>query len=222
MRNTSFALVLIAALAAGAAALTAQSKSPVADAAERRDAASVQALVAKGADVNAAQGDGMTALHWSAMNGDLKTMNVLLIAGATPDPLTRIGRYTPLHLASSKGQAAVVARLLDAGASSRAATSTGVQPIHLAAEAGSAEAVKALLDHGADVNARDDTHGRTPLVFAVSQNRLDAMKVLLARGADVRLTTKVIDYVARSAEDNAARTARDRAITAATGRATNS
>jgi ankyrin repeat protein len=41
--------------------------SPVADAAQRGDTAAVQALLKDGADVNAAQGDGMTALHWTAL-----------------------------------------------------------------------------------------------------------------------------------------------------------
>ena len=203
-------------------ALAAQTISSVADAAMRRDSVAVRALLLKGADVDAAQGDGMTALHWAAFNGDLKTMDVLLLAKAKTESPTRLGGYTPLHLASSRGHAAAVARLLEAGSAPRALTTTGVQPIHLAAEAGSADAVKALVDRGADVNARDATHGRTPLVFAVSQNRLGAMKVLVAAGADVTLPTKVIDYVARSAADNADRQARDRGITAATGRATNS
>src|SRR5207247_9079961 len=57
----------------------------------------------------------------------------------------------------------------------------------------------ALLDHGADVNVRDGTHGRTPLMFAAADNRLEAMKTLIAKGADLKQTTKVIDYVQRSA-----------------------
>src|SRR6185369_11742693 len=73
-----------------------------------------------------------------------------------------------------------------------------------------------------NVNARDETHGRTPLVFAASQNRLEAIRILLAKGADPRLTTKVIDYRERAAADNEARIARDRIVTATTGRATNS
>jgi ankyrin repeat protein len=218
MRNRRHAIVLFTALSLMLAVTQAAVTAPVADAAMRGDSAAVQTLLRQGADVNAAQGDGMTALHWTALNGDLKTMNVLLAAKATPDPLTRLGGYTPLHLASSRGHAAVVARLLDAGSKATAVTSTGVQPIHLAAQAGNPDAVRALLDHGADVNVRDDTHGRTPLVFAVSENRLEAMKVLLARGADVSRATKVIDYVQRSAVDSAARTARDREIMAATGR----
>ena len=194
----------------------------VADAAMRGDTEGVRTLLRGGADVNAAQGDGMTALHWTALNGDLKTMDVLLYAGATTEALTRVGAYTPLHLASSRGQAAAVARLLAAGSKVGPFTATGVQPLHLAAQAGNAEAVKALLDRGADVNATDKTHGRTPLVFATSQDRVDVIKLLLGRGADARLTTTVIDYQARSTADSQARQTRDRAVSAATGRTVNS
>ena len=193
--------------------------SPIADAAMRGDAAAVRALVAQRADVNAPQADGMTALHWTALNGDVPTMNVLLGAKASVEPVTRVGSYTPLHLASSRGHGAAVARLLDAGSNATAVTATGVQPVHLAAQAGSPDAVRALLDRGANVNVRDETHGRTPLVFAVSQNRLEAMKLLIERGADVAASTKVIDYMDRQRQDNAARSARDREIAAATGRA---
>ena len=216
----SLSLALV--LTVGAIGASGQSRAPVADAAMRGDLVTVRTLLRDGADVNAAQGDGMTALHWTALNGHLETMNVLLYAGATTEPLTRVGRYTPLHLASSRGQAAVVARLLEAGSKPGLATDTGVQPIHLAAQAGSADAVKALIDRGADVNARDATHGRTPLVLAVSQNRIDAMNVLIARGADVHLATNVIDYRERATADNQARQARDRIVSAQTGRATNS
>jgi ankyrin repeat protein len=197
-------------------------EAAVADAAMHRDAERVRALLRDGADVNAAQGDGMTALHWSALNGDLETMNLLLYAGATIEPLTRVGRYTPLHLASSRGHAAFIARLLEAGARPTAVTETGVQPLHLAAQAGDPAAVDALLARGADVNARDGTHGRTPLVFATAHNRIAAMKVLLSKGADVRLATTVIDYRERSAADTQARQARDRIVSAMTGRAANS
>jgi ankyrin repeat protein len=218
MRHRAHAIVILAVLTLALAVTHATVTSPVADAAMRGDGAAVQTLLRQGADVNAAQGDGMTAIHWTALNGDLKTMNLLLAAKAATDPLTRLGAYTPLHLASSRGHAAVVARLLDAGSKATAVTATGVQPIHLAAEAGDPDAVRALLDRGVDVNVRDLTHGRTPLIFAASENRLEAMKVLLAKGADVGQTTKVIDYTQRSAADNTERTTRDRQIMATTGR----
>ena len=122
----------------------------VADAAQRRDIDGVRTLLRSGADVNAAQGDGMTALHWASLNADLETMNVLLAAGATTEALTRVGAYTPLHLASGRGHAAAVERLLKAGSRVAALTSTGVQALHLAAQSGSAPTVTALLDAGAD------------------------------------------------------------------------
>jgi len=224
MRIAAVSLALV--LASGGLALSkvegaalSAVESPVADAAMRRDAARVRALLRDGADVNAPQGDGMTALHWSALNGDLETLNVLLVAGAATEPLTRVGRYTPLHLASARGHAAVVAKLLDAGGKPAAATETGVQPLHLAAQAGSVDAITALLDRGADVNARDGTHGRTPLIFATSQNHREAMKLLLARGADPRAASTVIDYRARAAEDAKARQDRNRIFAATIGRA---
>jgi len=225
MRVAALAMLgIVGAAAPGAPRLLAVTvaESAVADAAMRGEADHVRTLLRDGADVNAAQGDGMTALHWTALNGDLETTNVLLVAGATVEALTRVGRYTPLHLASSRGHASVVSRLLDAGSKPNATTETGVQPLHLAAQAGDAATVTALLGHGASVNARDETHGRTPLVFAASQNRLEAVRILLAKGADPRLTTKVIDYRERAAADNEARIARDRIVTATTGKATNS
>jgi len=222
MTVAALAMLLVAAPGAPRLLAVTVAESAVADAAMRGEADRVRTLLRDGADVNAAQGDGMTALHWTALNGDLETTNVLLVAGATVEALTRVGRYTPLHLASSRGHGSVVSRLLDAGSKANATTETGVQPLHLAAQAGDAATVTALLGHGANVNARDETHGRTPLVFAASQNRLEAIRILLAKGADPRLTTKVIDYRERAAADNEARIARDRIVTATTGKATNS
>ena len=57
--------------------------SPIADAAMRNDSDAVYDLLEQGEDVNAAQGDGMTALHWAAENGDIAMVEVLLSAGAT-------------------------------------------------------------------------------------------------------------------------------------------
>jgi ankyrin repeat protein len=221
-RRAALALI-VSCLLVGSTAKGAQAvDSPVADAAMRGDTAGVRTLLRGGADVNAAQGDGMTALHWTAVGNDLETMNVLVYAGAATEALTRVGAYTPLHLASSRGHAAAVARLLDAGSKVGPFTATGAQPLHLAAQAGNADAVKALLDRGADINAKDKTHGRTPLVFATSQNRLDAVKLLLARGADAAVSTSVIDYRARAAADTQARQLRDKIASARTGRAVDS
>ena len=56
--------------------------------------------------MNAAQGDGMSALHWAADRGDGDLTAMLVYAGANPAAVTRIGQYTPLHLAARAGSAA--------------------------------------------------------------------------------------------------------------------
>ncbi len=170
--------------------------SPVADAAMRGDQGSVRALLQQGADVNAAQGDGMTALHWAADRGDLEMARMLVYAGAGLEAVTRMAEYTPLHLASRAGHGAVVRALLEAGSDPAAPTgSGGATPLHLAAAAGDAEAVAALIEHGADVDAREERAGQTPLIFAAAQNRVEAIRALLAGGADPSLTTTVVDMV---------------------------
>ncbi len=219
--QTSALVLMVASLAVGVTTIglaATAADAPVADAAMRADADGVRTLLKGGADVSAAQSDGMTALHWAALNGDLKTMDVLLVAGATREALTRVGAYTPLHLASQRGHGAAVVRLLEAGAKVGPVTSTGVQPLHLAAQAGDVGAVKALLDRGAEIDAADTTHGRTALVFAVSKDRREVLSVLAARGANLRATTTVVDYKERAAADTKSRQARDRIVSATTGR----
>ena len=70
----------------------------------RGDKAAVRQLLKDGADVNGAQGDGMSALHWAAERGDAELADMLLFAGANIGAVTRIGQYTPLHLAAQGGQ----------------------------------------------------------------------------------------------------------------------
>ncbi len=170
--------------------------SPVADAAMRGDQGSVRTLLQRGADVNAAQGDGMTALHWAADRGDLEMARMLVYAGASLEAVTRMAEYTPLHLASRAGHGGVVRALLEAGSDPAALTASGgATPLHLAAAAGDGEAVTALLEHGARVDALEDRAGQTPLIFAAAQNRVEAIEALLAGGADPSLATRVVDMV---------------------------
>jgi ankyrin repeat protein len=182
----------------------APSMSPVADAAMRGDREAARTLLKDGADVGAAQGDGMTALHWAAEHGDAAMVEMLMYAGANVAAVTRIGQYTPLHLASKAGSAPAVQALLKAGADVGArTTTTGATPLHLAATAGNADVVKTLLDHGADVNAKESEWGQTPLMFAAAQGRVDAVRALLAHGADPRVTSKTIDLAFEAQMDRA-------------------
>jgi uncharacterized protein len=187
-------LALVAAAALTAYVNAAPSTSTVADAAMRGNADAVKALIAQGADVNAAQGDGMTALHWAADKGNAAIAEMLVYAGANPGAMTRIGAYTPLHLASRAGSVEVVRALLKAGAKVDAKTSvSGATPLHLAASSGNPAVVTALVDAKADINAKESEWGQTPLIFAASLNRVEAVKVLMARGADANITSKAVD-----------------------------
>ena len=183
--------------------------APVAEAAMRGDGATVRALVASGADVNAAQGDGMTALHWAANRGDSTMAVVLLRAKARLSATTRIGGYTPLHVASQSGAAGVVRALLAAKADARAVTTDGATAMHLAAVAGVPGTITALVAAGGDVNATEPAWGQTPLMAAAARGRADAVRALLKAGADPSVTAKTVDIMASAAQDRQAKAKRD-------------
>ena len=130
-------------------------EAPVADAAMHGDIEEVRSLLRSGADVNAAQGDGMTALHWAAQTGDRQLAEVLVYAGARLDAGTRIGRYTALHIAAREGRHEVAQVLIEAGADPGATTSnSGATPLHLAARSGDAGLISLLIEHGSDPDAQ--------------------------------------------------------------------
>lgn len=206
---------LLGAVLVFSAARLAPPESAVADAAMRGDSAAMRLLLKQGADVNAAQADGMTALHWAAMRGDAGTAKMLMFAGARLEVLTRNGNYTPLHLAARAGRAAAVSALLDAGADMNAVTSSGgAAPLHFAASNGDSATVAALLNKGAPVDVREAAWSQTPLMWAASANRVRAVELLLKRGADIEAVSKIEDIPAREKSDRALLTARARRVAA--------
>jgi ankyrin repeat protein len=196
-------LALVATLLLWAGALP---ESPVADAAMRGDVDQVRQLLRSGADVNAAQGDGMTALHWAAERRDAPMAEVLLAAGANPAATTRLGEYTPLHIAAKSGADGAARALLDAGANPEARTSTGgAAPLHFAAGAGDARVVEALVSRGTDVDVREEVWLQTPLMFAAAGGHVEVVRALLASGADPAITARVMDMDEREQLDRADR-----------------
>jgi ankyrin repeat protein len=171
--------------------LGAAGPAPVADAAMKRDTDAVRTLLKNGEDVNAAQGDGMTALHWAARNGDLELTQMLLYAGANVKATTRLGGYTPLLMAADLGHAGVIAALVAGGADVKAANALGTTPLMLAAASGNPQAIAILVENGAEIEAKERTFGQTPLMFAASHNRVEAITALIKLGADLKATSKV-------------------------------
>lgn len=185
------AIVLLLAVVASTIGIHANSS--VADAAKAGDLAAVKAMLRSGGDVNATQGDGMTALHWAASHGDASMTQMLLSAGANIRATTRLGGITPLHMASQAGHAQVVAALIAAGADVNTPTTTGATALMLAARGGSAETATRLVETGADINAREKAFGQTALMIAAGLDRADVVRLLLARGADWQAASAVAD-----------------------------
>jgi ankyrin repeat protein len=198
MRLMTGALASLAGAVCFSVALAAQgaASAVVADAAQRGDRAGVKTLLKDAADVNAAQGDGMTALHWAALNGDAELAQMLVYAGANVKAVTRLGHYTPLFLAAREGKPGAIPVLLKAGADPKQTTATGTTPLMVAAQSGNVATVQALLDAGVDINAVETVRGLNAIMFAAAANRHEAIELLASRGADLKAATKVIDLSA--------------------------
>ena len=183
------ALALGAAVAAGAGAAVASAPEGAADAslveaAEHGRAGLVRALVDGGADVNATQVDGMTALHWAVYHDDTATARLLVRSGADADARNRYG-VRPLALAATNANGGIVRLLLEAGADANGALRGGETVLLTAARTGSLEAVEALLAHGADPDARE-RRGQTALMWAAAEGHTEIVHALVEAGADLR------------------------------------
>lgn len=158
------------------AALSMQAANIV-DAAKSGNKATLRTLIQQKTDVNAAEPDGSTALHWAAHRDDLDSVDALLKAGAKVNAQNDLG-VTPLWLAAENGSLPIVQRLLTAGADPNLKLVAGETPLMIASRGGFALVVTALLAKGADPNVQA-TRGQTALMWAASQKHPEAVKALL-------------------------------------------
>jgi len=162
--------------------------SRLADAAMAPDPEAVRSLLKQKVDVNAPQPDGTTALHWAVRKDDLETADLLIRAGANVKAANRFGA-TPLSLAATNGNAAMIEKLLKAGEDANAVVSeSGDRILMLAARTGKPDAVAMLLNHGADVNKTNAT-GQTALMWAAAERNAAAVQVLIEHKADFSIRT---------------------------------
>jgi len=166
--------------------------SDIADAAMAGDFGQVDALISQGSDVNEAQVDGNTALHWAVRFDDMDMATRLVAAGADVAAVNRV-LAPPMLLATINGSAAMIKLLLDYDADSNAPLSvTGDTPLMLAARTGLPGAVKALLEANAEVNARETWGGGTALMYAVAEGHNEVAAILIEAGAEVDARTAFI------------------------------
>jgi len=164
-------------------------RPPLVEAARSSDKDALRTLLQKKADVNAAEADGSTALHWASYRDDLESADLLIRAGAKVNAANDLG-VTPLWNASLNGSAAMVRRLLEAGANPNAALLKGETPLMVAARGGYPVVVEQLLAKDANPNAHG-ARGQTALMWAVAQEHPDVVKVLLAHHADLQARSEV-------------------------------
>jgi len=212
-----FLLTLLAGASFGAA----NDGARLADAAQSRDQVAVRTLLKQKVDVNAAQADGTTALHWAADNDDLIIADLLIGAGANVKAETRYG-LTPLYMACLNGSAAMIQKLLAAGADPNTANRAGETALMTASRTGKVDAVKVLLDHGATLNNRETVRGQTALMWAVLEDHPDVVKLLLAKGADINMHTEVkvpdgVAVIPGPAQASGAGVSRQRALPSPSG-----
>src|SRR5215475_14252184 len=187
--NRILAAGIVTLLAMGGTRVWAAGDTRLADAAMKRDTASVRKLIDEHVDVNAPGADGTPALHWVVRVGDFETARRLVRAGAD---VTKPNRYgvTAMSLASANGNAQMIALLLEAGADANVTDRTGETALMSATKVGNVDAIRTLLDHGATVDARDPAFQQTALMMAVRENHPDVLKLLIDRGAQVNVQTR--------------------------------
>lgn len=182
MRRAGKILLLVAVVSVGCFGA---GKADVADAMMRGNKQAVRELLLKKADVNAPQADGSTALHWAAQADDLELAGLLIKAGAKAS-VANVTGATPLLLASVNGSAAMIDRLIAAGADPNVPlNASGDTALMMASRAGKLDAVRVLLDRGAKVDTQETWGGTNALMWAVAEKHSAVAKLLVERRADV-------------------------------------
>lgn len=157
-------------------------------AAERGDAAAVEAALAAGADPNTTRAIvNLTALFAACVGGNLACVQALLAAGANPDAADAHG-WTPLHITALSGRLQCVAALLAAGAGPLAAAGQpGWTALHCAVDASDLESSEAialhLLANAPHLARLSNSCGLLPLDGALRRRRFNLALLLLERGA---------------------------------------
>jgi ankyrin repeat protein len=166
---------------------------PLVDAVKSGDRAAALALIEKRVNVNTAESDGTTALHWAVHQNDLDLARRLIQAGANAKVKNDFGA-TPMSEAATIGNAAMIEMLVKAGADVESPNADGQTALMVVSRTGNVDAARVLIRDGANVNAREQWREQTALMWAAAQNQPAIVKLLVENGADVNARSKVNNW----------------------------
>ena len=176
-----------------ALAVAVHAQSGLADRIQSGDRRAALAMIAEGADVNQAQPDGTTPLHWAAYRVDRELVAALLKKGARADVINHYGA-SPLAEAVRVASAAMVEMLLEAGADAKVANQDGQTALMLAARTGDVAVARLLVQHGADVNRRERYRDQSAVMWAAAEGHAEMVAFLVSKGADLSIRARANDW----------------------------
>ncbi|MES2627098.1 MAG: ankyrin repeat domain-containing protein [Pseudomonadota bacterium] len=151
------------------------------------------AITSPDIEIDAAEPDGSTVLHWATYKVDHELVRALLDAGAKAD-ITNLYGSSPLSEAVKLSDVELVRMLLDAGANADSPNQDNQTALMLASSIGSLEIAQLLIEHGANVDAVENFRGQTAVMWAAAENHPDIVDLLIENDADVKLRAKHDDW----------------------------
>ena len=137
-------------------------------------------------------GNGVSAFHLAAMQGDVDSLRVMLPfikADQIDNPMTSDHVASALELACLEGHLESARLLLEHHANPNFQGSLGVGPLVASVHGGSSDLVNLLLEHGAQVDLPLES-GTTALSSACLNGRLEIARILIAHGAGINHQSK--------------------------------
>ena len=146
--------------------------------------------LANGADVNATDDGGATALIWASASGGTSAAEFLITNGADVNIRDKREGLAALLAATASDNDDLVELLIKKNADVNVTATNAVTPLMIAAQRGSVNIVKALLDHGAKFEVKKNDDGTTPLIAAADRGHADVgSALLLDRGSEYKRQT---------------------------------